>query len=193
MKRCLKCNQTYSDATLNFCLNDGEMLVDIHGDEPPTIIGGQSSSRFDDSPPTVMMNQTRVTNPTGWQPQTPGGPMAQYQAPNTQGQPWQAGQPAQFRPMMMPMSGNQTLPIVSLCLGAASLTIGWCCSTGLLLGPAALITGFIALAQNKKDPNSYGGKGLAIAGIATGGAFLLIYIIFILIYGLAMFFSALPH
>jgi len=56
----------------------------------------------------------------------------------------------------------------------------------LLLGPAALITGFIALAQNKKDPNSYGGKGLAIAGIATGGVFLLLYVIVILIYGLAL-------
>lgn len=188
MKRCLKCNQSYSDATLNFCLNDGEMLIDLHGDEPPTIVGGagRSSSSFDDSPPTVMMNQTRVTNPTGWQPQQPGGPMAPYQAPNQQ---WQTGQPAQFRPMMMPMSANQTLPIVSLSLGAASLTIGWCCSLGLLFGPAAIITGGIALFQNKNNPDSYGGKGLAIGGIAAGALYILIYVGIIILYALGLFLS----
>jgi hypothetical protein len=46
-----------------------------------------------------------------------------------------------------------------------------------------LITGFIALSQIKKDPAAYGGRGLAIGGLATSGVFLFLYVIFIIIYG----------
>ena len=39
MKRCSKCNRIYSDETLNFCLDDGERLVDdLMKDEPATAI-----------------------------------------------------------------------------------------------------------------------------------------------------------
>ena len=90
-------------------------------------------------------------------------------------------------------SPNQTLAIVSLGLGIGSLTIGWCCSLGLALGPAALITGFIGLSQIKKDPQKYGGRGLAIGGIVTGSVFLAAYILFIILYGAAMLLGNLPH
>lgn len=45
MKRCPRCKQTYSDNTLNFCLNDGDWLVDSAEDEPPTAVlpGGSFS------------------------------------------------------------------------------------------------------------------------------------------------------
>lgn len=36
MKRCPQCNRTYADETLNFCLEDGEWL--LNGDEPATAI-----------------------------------------------------------------------------------------------------------------------------------------------------------
>ncbi len=86
----------------------------------------------------------------------------------------------------MPFSPNQTLAGVSLGLGVTSLVIGWCCSSGLMLGPAALVTGFIALSQIKKDPTKYGGRGFAIGGIVTGTVFLCIYILIMIIYGLAV-------
>src|SRR5687767_12200164 len=39
MKRCPRCNRTYTDATLNFCLDDGEWLRAGGGtDEPATAI-----------------------------------------------------------------------------------------------------------------------------------------------------------
>jgi hypothetical protein len=60
-----------------------------------------------------------------------------------------------------------------------------------LLSPAALITGFIAISQTKKNPQRYGGRGFAIGGISTGGVFLALYVAFILIYGLLAFFSLL--
>ena len=38
MKRCPQCHKTYTDETLNFCLDDGEWLVGSESDEPATAI-----------------------------------------------------------------------------------------------------------------------------------------------------------
>ncbi|MBX7060738.1 MAG: DUF4190 domain-containing protein [Pyrinomonadaceae bacterium] len=152
MKRCPRCGKTYNEP-LNFCLDDGELLLD-EGPQRP----------LDDAPPTVMMSDARTTNPTNW-----SAPPVQYQAP----QMWQ--QP------MYGASPNQTLAVVSMCLGIGSLTIGWCCYLGLLLGPAALITGGIGLSQASKDSERYGGRGMAIAGIITGAVAIVGYIIFFIV------------
>jgi len=64
-------------------------------------------------------------------------------------------------------SQDQTLPIISLVLGILAVIIG-CCYGGLPLGAGAIITGVIALNQEKEDSAKYGGRGLAIAGIITG-------------------------
>jgi len=45
-----------------------------------------------------------------------------------------------------------------------------------------MITGFIALSQNKKDPEHYGGRGLAIGGIVAGAVYLAIYLVIMFIY-----------
>lgn len=164
MKQCLKCNQTYSDESLNFCLNDGEMLVQNYDSPRP----------YDESPPTVMMTDARATNPSNWQ--APAAPPAV----------WQGQQVMQYP---MSVSPNQTLAIVSLCLGVASVTIGWCCSLGLILSPAALITGFLALSQIKKDPQRNGGRGLAIGGISTGFVYLGILVLIVIFYGAAILLS----
>jgi len=57
---------------------------------------------------------------------------------------------------------------------------------GMLLGPAAMILGGVALYQNKTDPTRYGGKGLAIGGIVLGGLYLVGMVLFILLYGAAL-------
>jgi len=59
MKQCPRCKQTYSDENLNFCLEDGELLT-VFGYEPP------ASRYVDEPPPTVMLNEARVTNPANW-------------------------------------------------------------------------------------------------------------------------------
>ena len=56
MKRCPKCGQAYDDAAINFCLNDGELL--LAADSP--------SLANDDSPPTLMMDAPRPTYPGNW-------------------------------------------------------------------------------------------------------------------------------
>lgn len=171
MKQCLRCQKTYTDQTLNFCLDDGELLVAVDG-----------PSRMDDAPPTVMLDQARRTNPTGWRSTPPSAPPAQWQP-----QPMAP----QFGGYPMTIPPSQTLAIVSLCLGISSITVGWCCYIGILLGPAAMITGFIAMSQNKKDPDKFGGRGMAIAGIVTGSVYIAIMALIVVIYGAAIFLGSL--
>jgi hypothetical protein len=99
---------------------------------------------------------------------------------------WQNQQIGQNTPFQPPPAGsgsvNQTLPIISLVLGIVSL----CCYVSPLTGIGAVVTGYLALKNIKTDPANYGGKGLAIAGMAIGGIFLaigLIYWILIIFFG----------
>src|SRR5215203_168964 len=68
MKRCPKCGQTYADQNLNFCLNDGELLMleSASPRGPKFADDPLPTSYADDSPPTIMMDSPRATNPTGF-------------------------------------------------------------------------------------------------------------------------------
>ena len=165
MKQCLKCGQTYSDPTLNFCLNDGEMLVQRTGHDPPP-------TRFaDDSPPTLLMNQPRVTNPIDW---------AQSPLANRDPSPI-AGADQQFGMAAYAASRDQTLPTVSLVLGIISIVLV-CCAGGIYVGLPAAIVGFIALRNVDNNPARYSGRGMAIGGMVIGIVTFLASI-FILIFG----------
>jgi hypothetical protein len=166
MKRCPRCGQTYSDEDINFCLNDGELLSrTFTGQYDP-----EAWRTVDDSPPTAVLPDTRTTNPTGWP--VNAGPITQYQT--------QYQSPI-FAPQMMVSSPDQVLAIVSLATGASSLALGWCCGLGLILAPAGIVTGIVAMIQNKNNPEKYGGRGLAIGGIATGSIFLVLYILYFIL------------
>ena len=155
MKRCPKCGQAYADPDLNFCLNDGELLTQM---QDAAFGGGASRPFADDAPPTVMMNDPRATNPTGWSGNTSPAPY-QHSTPTYQ--------PPQFGMTGMPRTQNQTLPTISLVLGVFSL-IFTCCYGGILLGIPAAIVGFIGMRNADNDPAGYGGRGLAIAGMVLG-------------------------
>src|SRR5262245_44056072 len=47
MKRCPKCEQTYTDETLNFCLDDGEWLIEQEKGEGPetAVMSGEDATR----------------------------------------------------------------------------------------------------------------------------------------------------
>jgi hypothetical protein len=99
-------------------------------------------------------------------------------------QPLQAG----WRPPPPPAystAPQQTLAIASLVLGVVTVTVGWCCYFGVLTGPIAVGLGIYALVQIKNNPTRYGGKGLAIGGIVSGGLFFVFMAVIILIYGLS--------
>jgi hypothetical protein len=157
MKVCPRCNQSYTDENLNFCLNDGELL-----------------SRYnDDAPPTIMLDQPRITNQTNWQQQPFGEPSSPWQnSPrNLQNQPY--GAPA------LVQSRDQILPTIALVLGVLSLLLV-CCWGGIPLGLAAIITGFLGMKNADNKPMQYGGRGLAIGGIVLGIVSLLSSVAFIL-------------
>jgi hypothetical protein len=169
MKKCPKCGQTYEDKDLNFCYNDGELLGHM-AEDAPTRVYSESPSYVDDAPPTEFLGSARITNQTNWNP--PQAPPAV----------WQGNQPnVPFSQYPTQISPNQTLAVVSLGLGVGSITLGWCCWIGVLLSPAALVTGIIALLQIKKDPLRNGGRGFAIAGIATGALFVVVGLLYFLL------------
>jgi hypothetical protein len=99
---------------------------------------------------------------------------------------WQNQQIGQNTPFQPPAPGtggvNQTLPIVSLVFGIVSL----CCYISPLTGIVALVTGYMGMKNANNDPRNFGGKGLAMAGMITGGIFFLlgllywIYVIFVI-------------
>lgn len=152
MKQCLKCGERYSDDTLNFCLNDGEMLVQSPSYQgPPTQFA-------DDSPPTLMINQPRVTNPIDFSQSSP------LQLQGSVPQPIDR----QFNIAGYgTTSRDQTLPTISLILGIISCFLV-CCAGGIWLGLPAAIVGFLAMRNAERDPTRYGGRGMAIGGMVLG-------------------------
>lgn len=156
MKICPNCNQTYTDETLYFCLNDGTSLVEKETEPPPT----------------VFMDAPRTTNPNFTDYKTPFGQQDQqiYQAP--------------YSPPMVRQSQDQTLPIISLVLGILGfLTMCWC--GGIPLGIGAIITGFLGMRNADQNPQKFGGKGVAIGGLIVGAISLVSSFIILLFYMLA--------
>ena len=135
-------------------------------DEAATMIQPNFISPFDHAPAPAPVEP--------WTP--PPAPEANWQNQ-------EIGSNTPFQPPPAGASGaNKTLPIVSLVLGILSL----CCYVSPITGLAAIITGFMGMKNANNDPSNYGGKGLAIAGMATGGIFFLIgviYYIFVLFFG----------
>ena len=165
MKRCLKCGQSYSDETLNFCLNDGELLIQQTGYEPPPTIFA------DDSPPTVLLNQPRVTNPIDWAQSSLAHPQAATPATTNQ----------QYGVAGYGAARDQMLPTISLVLGIISLILV-CCAGGIFLGLPAAIVGFLAMKNIENNPAKYTGRGMAIGGMVLG-IVTFIASLFILIFG----------
>ena len=151
MKHCPRCRQIYNDDQLNFCLNDGELLSATSGQ-------GYSSPAADDSPPTIMMDPSRVTNPIGWQAGQPIEPFGSHS---------QSSNAPAYGTSIHSQKKDQTLPTVSLILGVAACFLV-CCSGGIWLGLPAAVVGFLGLRKTDSSPGRYGGRGLAIAGMVLG-------------------------
>lgn len=151
MKVCPVCKKTYDDENLNFCLEDGEILKKVG----------------EDAPPTVFMNQARTTN-QNW---------ADYEPKNQwQNQPLAINQPYGVvgqNPQYAVQGQNQTLAIVSLSLGILGIVL-ICCWGGIPLGTGAVVTGYLAYNNVKREPAVYGGGSMAMGGMITGGISLLL-------------------
>ena len=108
---------------------------------------------------------------TEWMP--PPAPVSEWQNRNI-------GQNTPFQP---PMEGGQdkTLAIISLVCGILSVT---CC--GAVTGIAALITGYMAKNNAEGNPQQYGGRRMALAGMIMGGISIVLtvlWLVFVVIGG----------
>ena len=184
MKRCPACHQTYTDDALSFCINDGTALV-----RPSTY---DPQATFMSPPPSVTESPTLgFSDPeaAGWNTPPPYTPPGVWNPPGA----WpEQQQPAQSMPPGMAQVGGQpqqALAIASLVAGLLSITIGLITCSGPVLGSIAIVLGVIALVQIKNDPLRFGGKGLAIGGIAVGS----LWILFILFWVLLFIIAALAH
>jgi hypothetical protein len=164
MKTCPACQQTYDDNDLNYCLSDGATLL--------------AQTTKDDAPPTVYMDRARTTNEMNWRNAAATPPDS---APMS---PWQNSsmQPPNPKQMYSPpylRGQDQTLPIISLVLGILSVVV--CCYGGIPFGIPALITGYLGFNNTNNNPQQYGGRTLAIAGLVLGGVGFLITLFFVLL------------
>lgn len=179
MRRCPKCNQHYADEWLTFCTQDGTSLLDVPastGEPPPTLV--KSSM-----PPSVSpTEQPTLDMPDRFVPPPPPtfAPPVQYIPPS---QPSPSGWTPPPAPPY-PVKPQQSLAAASLVCGLVSITIGWCCSFGVLTAPIALVMGIVALVQIKNDPSKYAGKGMAIGGVVTGALYFAILAVIIVLYGI---------
>jgi hypothetical protein len=149
----------------------------------------QAPSSFDEPARSTQYEEAAtVMQPSYNSPfETPSSaPAAEWTPPPAPDSNWRNQEIGSNTPFQPPPAGvagqNKTLPIISLVLGIMSL----CCYVSPITGIAAVITGFLGMKNASNDPNTYGGKGLAIAGMATGGLFFLIgiiYWVFILFFG----------
>jgi hypothetical protein len=171
MKRCPTCNQQFTDEWLTFCTQDGSSLVEVTGssNEPPPTIAYSAPM-----PPSVSpLEQPTMDYPGGYKP-----PPVQMSSPQSMQPGWSPPPPPAYA-----AQPQKTMALFSMILGIVSITIGLC-YFGILTGPIAIVLGIISLFQIKKDPNRYGGKGMAIAGIVTGAISFVFVALIILILGL---------
>jgi len=180
MKRCPKCNQVFEEEWLSFCTKDGASLIDTSAlpqEPPPTMMSPPLPPSVSPSEqPTINLQTTQPA------PYSPPAPMQQSWQPPPQ--PMQSGwQPPP--PPAYAKTKKQGLAIASMILGIISFPLVFCCYTGTVTSPIAIVLGIISLVQIKNDPDENGGKPFAIVGIVLGGLYLAVVALFVLIYGLA--------
>jgi len=167
MKRCPECGRTYTETDINFCLDDGELLMLSAVDAPERQSAG--SPFIDDTPPTLVINSPRETNPATWS----ASPVVGTQSQDIQGR---------FGTASLSGPRDKTLPTISLILAISSCFLV-CCSGGIWLGLPAAVVGFLGMRNADNDPGRYGGRGLAIGGMVLGIVTFLSSVVF-LVFGL---------
>lgn len=147
--------------------------------ENPPFEEKQEEEKPDDAP--IATEEVSAPEPeAGVVDEAPPAIMAGEPSPEMQIEASSASVPAETAE-----GSNQTLSFVSLGLGVASV---FCCPIGILLGPAGIVTGFIAKGKIKEDPAAYGGGNYALIGMVAGGLGLLLWLILIIV---QIFFSVL--
>lgn len=175
MKRCPTCNRTFDDEWLSFCTEDGTTLVETQSAQLPS-----------EPPPTVWIPPALDTSPAGGQ--KPFDLPGSYNPPQPVAPVWQPPPPP---PVQRATGQKQGLAVASLVLGIFSITIGWCCSIGLLSASVGIVLGIVSLVQIKNDPVRNTGKPLSIVGLVLSSVYVLFWFIIFMVYGMAIFMGSL--
>ncbi len=105
-----------------------------------------------------------------------GGPPGGPQMPGGYGPGGPGG------PGFGPAGATNGLAVGALVTGILAIPTTCCCSIGSLpLGIAACVLGGIAMSKIKADPQRYGGKGMALAGLICGGISILLAIVLLVL------------
>lgn len=109
-------------------------------------------------------------------------PAEEWSPPPVPEAAWQNQEIGSNTPFQPPPGGvageSKGLALGSLICGILSCTV--CASLGLFLGPIAVIIGFMARKKATENPSEFGGQGLALGGMITGGVGLLFGILTLL-------------
>jgi hypothetical protein len=143
--------------------------------EPEPFAEAQRSDPFNQPVYTQPLEQNQPLQPAEWTP--PPAPDASWQ-----NQPIGANTP--FQPPAAGTGQNNTLSIISLVLGILSIP---CCGF-VIFGIAAAVTGFLAKKKADQNPELYGGRGMALAGMIIG---IITAVIGLILTVLQIFFGAL--
>jgi len=120
--------------------------------QPPSY-GNQPNSFGNPSypPQQAQVPPSYGQQPAGQQPPVWGAtPQQQYSAPGND-----------------PAKSAKQLAMIGMIVGIVSAVLGWCCYSGFLFGPAAIILGFVAKSK-LNTANSQDGNEMAMAAIGLG-------------------------
>jgi hypothetical protein len=182
----------FGDSTPSWMDSPGKSPNDFSSTSSPFDETESSNYRSSSSPfqqPEPMFNEREESfnqSPYSSQAETYNSPMQQSEwtpppAPMSEWQNQSIGQNTPFQPPLSGQGDDKTLAIVSLVCGILSLT---CC--GAVTGIAALITGYMAKNNVENDPQQYGGRGMALAGMIMGGISIVLtvlWLVFVVIGG----------
>ena len=146
--------------------------------KPPETPSFQKPEFKDPEPPSSPFGQTPFGGAAN---QSYNQPLQQQEwtpppAPEASWQNQDIGQNTPFQPPPANAGQDNTLAIVSLVCGIASIL---CC--GLLTGIPAIITGYIARNRVTENPMQYGGGGMAMAGMILGGISIVLTVLIIIL------------
>jgi hypothetical protein len=181
MKHCPECKRQFTEVWLSFCPDDGTPLV--HDLTPAQDPNWDPNIR----PPKV--EEPPSEQETQWlprEPPLPGGWVAPDERPPMSPGAW-TPPPAPYSPPITNKQTSQGLAIGSMITAIAGVVTGGC--LGPLPGIVAVIMGLVALSQIKKEPDKYGGKPLATAGVIIGSVSILFYLVLLLWFLLPLVFG----
>lgn len=150
-------------------------------DEPAAMPSYSESEPVIEAPPPAFEELEPAFEPSPFEPAV-AAPVAEWTPPPAPDANWQGQDRGSNPPFQPPAAGgagqNKTLAIISLVTGCLSLI----CCAWFVPGIAAVVMGFIARGKATSDPANYGGAGLAMGGMITGGVSVVIGIIVSILY-----------